>query len=77
LVQATFNSVPPGRYHLLAYKDDNPDIRAEYTRAVPCGLAASCIDHTLLDVVVGPGQDVRDIEITDYYSQSIPAEPNH
>jgi hypothetical protein len=77
LVKATFNDVPPGRYHLFAYKAGNPNIRAGYTRAVLCGLGSNCIDHTLIDVVVSPGQVVSNIHITDYYSESIPQEPNH
>ena len=44
-------SVPSGEYYVVAYALDG-QLAGGYTKAVPCGLEASCTDHTLILVTV-------------------------
>jgi len=76
IVMAVFRDVPPGTYHVLAYNPDPAlaNVRGGYTRAVLCGGTAGCIDHTMVDVVVAPGAQVKVI-IGDYFAESIPLQP--
>lgn len=77
VVMAVFDSVPPGVYHVLAYNPDPSlkNVRGAFTRAVVCGETANCIDHSLVDIHVGPGQEVTGVVIGDYFASSIPARP--
>ena len=81
-----FNDLPVGTYHVLAYLIENPSdtLRAAYTQAVPCGLLEACTDHGLIDVTVTQGQEVQNVDVTDWYltdptSQGWPLDPtiNH
>ena len=78
LLDFKFDPAPAGTYHLLAYPVQNPADAGGYTRAVACGLLASCTDHTLVDVVVSPGQPAIGVQITDYYAPpgTFPPEPS-
>jgi hypothetical protein len=69
--------VPSGRYYLVAYTQEEPRLSGGWTRAVPCGLTASCADHALIPVTVGAGQTVSGIDIGDWYApaEAFPAEP--
>lgn len=60
--------VQAGTYHVLAYLTSDPTLRAGYSEAVPCGLAYGCDDHTLIDVVVQPGDHVTNISPNDWYA---------
>jgi hypothetical protein len=70
--------LPAGVYHVVAYLlDPASTLAAGYTRAVPCGLLASCSDHTLIDVVVKAGLLVENIDPGDWYAPvgSFPVRP--
>jgi hypothetical protein len=72
----TISGLPAGQYNVIAYKADGSHLAGGYTRAVPCGLSASCTDHSLLAVVVQDGQAVTGINPGDWYTMSLPAEPH-
>jgi hypothetical protein len=57
----------PGLYHVVAYSMDG-FFAGGYTQMVPCGLQASCTDHSLIDVEVKPGQDTPNINPADWYA---------
>jgi hypothetical protein len=57
----------PGLYHVVAYTMDGT-IAGGFTQMVPCGLQASCTDHTLIDVEVKSGQDTPSINPGDWYA---------
>jgi hypothetical protein len=67
-------SLPPGTYHVVAYvaptapRGFPAGLAAGYTQAVPCGLTASCNDHTLLPVLVEPGGEKTGIDPQDWYA---------
>lgn len=65
------NNLPPGTYRVTAYVNDPrgqfpPGFAAGYTAAVTCGLLETCTDHTLLDVVVRPGETTANIDPKDW-----------
>ena len=64
-----FTDLPVATYHVLAYLIENPSdiLRAAYTQAVPCGLLESCTDHSLIAVTVTQGQEVQNVDVTDWY----------
>jgi hypothetical protein len=69
-------SVAPGDYFIVAYTLDGR-LSAGYSQAVPCGLSASCSDHSLILVHVNAGQTVNDIDPQDWYAaaDAFPAMP--
>jgi hypothetical protein len=69
-------SVPAGNYFIVAYTLDG-GIPAGYSQMVPCGLLASCTDHSLIPVHVDAGAVVEDINPQDWYAPpgSFPAMP--
>jgi hypothetical protein len=60
-------SVAPGDYFVVAYTLDG-SLSAGYSQAVPCGLSASCTDHSLIPVHVDAGQTVDNIDPQDWYA---------
>jgi hypothetical protein len=62
----------PGMYHVIAYTVGGGSFPASlaggYTQVVPCGFAASCTDHTLIDVAVAAGQTTSGILPGDWYA---------
>lgn len=66
----------PGLYHVVAYIMDGT-YAGGYTQMVPCGLQASCTDHSLIAVEVKSGQDTPNINPGDWYAPagSFPAMP--
>jgi len=66
--------VPPGDYVVYAWLNDGK-LGGMYSEAVPCGLDASCTDHSLIVVTVEEGQDVTDIDVCDWYGPLPPAPP--
>jgi fermentation-respiration switch protein FrsA (DUF1100 family) len=68
------SDVTPGTYLLYAWLDDG-ETGGSYSKAVPCGLSASCTDHTLIPVTVKPGQNVTGIDVCDWYGPPPPAPP--
>jgi len=66
--------VLPGTYIVYAWLDDGK-MGGTYSKAVPCGLTASCTDHSLLPVQVKAGQDVAGIDVCDWYGPLPPTPP--
>lgn len=66
-------TVPPNTYVVLAYLIDPADLGAQpglsgaYSEFVLCGLHASCDDHSLVPVVVNPGETLTNIDPVDWY----------
>lgn len=77
----TIADVPAGTYQVFAYVDPSggPELAGGYTQAVPCGLKASCSDHSLLPVAVRPGQVVSGVDVSDWYGANtgIPPRPTY
>ena len=67
--QSTYQitGLAPGLYHVVAYTMDGL-FAGGYTQMVPCGLSASCTDHSLIDVEVKSGQDTPSINPGDWYA---------
>jgi len=59
--------LPAGVYHIVVYLQDG-SFAGGYTQMVPCGLDASCEDHSMIDVQVGAGATVSDIDPGDWYA---------
>lgn len=73
LGQSTYSiELPAGTYHIVAYSIEGNNfpsgIASGYTRAVPCGLAVECADHTLIDVTITAGTTIPDINPGDSYA---------
>lgn len=68
------DGLPPGTYHIIAYTVGGAGfpggLAGGYTKAVPCGLAMECADHSLIDVTVAPGQHATGINPGDWYAPS-------
>ncbi len=66
------DGLPPGTYHVIAYTVGGGGFPAGlpggYTQAVPCGLAANCTDHSLIDVSLAAGQIVTGVNPADWYA---------
>ncbi len=66
------DGLPPGTWNIVAYTVGGAGfpggLAGGYTKAVPCGLAQECADHSLIDVVVAPGQKVTGINPGDWYA---------
>jgi hypothetical protein len=69
--------LPPGTYHVVAYPLTAGPPSGGYSQMVPCGLNYACSDHTLIDVVVGPGGATTGVDPNDYYADpdSFPQDP--
>ncbi len=68
----TIDTLQPGVYHVIAYTIGGdgfpPGLAGGYTRAVPCGLATECANHTLIDVTVEPAKTTTGINPGDWYA---------
>jgi len=64
--------LPPGTYTVVAYAEDADGqvtgYSAGYSQSVPCGLSVDCLDHTLIDVEVRPGETTVGIDPGDWYA---------
>ena len=60
-------TVPHGTYYVFAKADEFLRERAYFTRAVPCGLAVECTDHTKIPVHVGAGRILTGIDPADWF----------
>lgn len=65
----TISDIDPGSYYVVAYAKNNEN-SGSYTKAVPCGLSVECTDHTMIDVIVNPGETASGVEIRDWYAPS-------
>ena len=70
------DNLPPGSYYVVAYPGNDSTYPGGYSQAVPCGLDASCSDHSLIPVDVS-GQLVTGIDPGDFYAPpgTFPASP--
>lgn len=59
--------LPPGNYHVVAY-EPALGLGGGYSQAVPCGLSVDCTDHSLIIVVVQPGQVTSGVDPGDWYA---------
>lgn len=68
-----FTDLPAGKYHVLAYLLENPSPAAvgAYSKAVICGLDASCNDHSLVDVEVKSNQETTGVSVQDWYANPV------
>ncbi len=62
----------PGTYHVVAYPRgegfESSDFGGGYSEFVPCGLLASCTDHSLIDVEVFAGTTTNGVDPVDFYA---------
>ncbi len=66
--------VTPGTYVVYAWLNDRK-LGGTYSEAVPCGLDASCTDHTLIPVPVEEGQEITNVDVCDWYGPLPPQPP--
>jgi hypothetical protein len=68
--------LPPGVYHAYAWQAETGSA-GSYSQAVPCGLDASCTDHSLIDVTVAAGSTTGGVDLCDWYGGpgSVPTPP--
>ncbi len=80
--QSTYelDHLPPGTYHVVAYPLAGGGFAGGppggYSQMVPCGLKASCTDHTLIEVAVTPGNVIGGVDPNDYYAPPGTFPPN-
>jgi hypothetical protein len=66
----------PGRYVAFAYLNSGSSFGGSYSNAVPCGLDASCSDHSPVQFDVKPGETMSAVDICDWYApDAIPPDP--
>lgn len=68
--------LPVGTYVVIAYRADGKHGAGGYTQAVPCGLQASCDDHSLIPINLRDGQAATGINPNDWYTTNLPPEPH-
>lgn len=76
----TLDAVPGGKYHVVAYlvkPNGGQVLSGGYSQAVPCGLAVSCTDHSLITFEVKAGETVQNINPGDWYAgkDAFPPDP--
>jgi hypothetical protein len=67
----TIVNVPAGTYEVYAAPSGalaGTHFMAAYTKDVPCGYSTTCTDHSVIPVVVRPGQAVTGIDPDDFYA---------
>ncbi len=71
------DNLPTGTYYVVAYLPDTDQLRAGYTKAVPCGLSVECSDHALIPVEVTAGTATEGIDPGDWYvePENYPPDP--
>ena len=76
------NDLKPGTYWVVAFpitqaKQITPGLEGGYTKAVACGLSVTCTDHSLVEVLVKPGEVTNNIDPADWYAPlgSFPKDP--
>jgi hypothetical protein len=77
LNQGTYDlHVPAGKYYIVAYTLDGK-LAGGYSQMVPCGLNASCSDHSMIPVTVAAGGSAAGIDPGDWYAPAgtFPAMP--
>jgi hypothetical protein len=61
------SGLPPGTYHVVAYAAEG-GLAAGYSQAVACGLSVDCTDHSLVDILVTPGEVFLGADPGDWYA---------
>ncbi|MBK6645718.1 MAG: hypothetical protein IPG44_08180 [Anaerolineales bacterium] len=71
------DDLSPGQYYVVAYPNGDSSIPGGYSQAVPCGLLASCADHSLIPVTVNSDETTTGINPGDFYAPpgTFPASP--
>jgi hypothetical protein len=71
------DDLPPGTYYVVAYTQGDLNLPGGYSQAVPCGLLATCTDHSLIPVEVKSGEVTQGINPGDFYAPdgTFPAAP--
>ncbi|MEW6567179.1 MAG: hypothetical protein AB1449_03255 [Chloroflexota bacterium] len=66
----------PGTYVAYAWHAEL-SLGGSYSQAVPCGLTASCTDHSLIEFAVSSGMTTSGIDICDWYGMpgDVPTPP--
>ena len=66
----TLTDLPAATYHVVAYLVALPHdlLAGGYSQAVPCGLLASCVDHSLIDIQLKAGEALAGTNPTDWYA---------
>jgi hypothetical protein len=75
----SITGIAPGTYVVVAYRQgDSSGLAGGYSKAVPCGLSASCTDHSLIPVDVTAGGTVQNINPNDWYADpgTFPTKPS-
>ncbi len=69
------DNIAPGNYYVVAYVSGG--LSGGYSQAVPCGLQASCADHSLIPVEVRSNEVTNGISPSDWYAPAgtFPASP--
>jgi hypothetical protein len=73
------DDLPPGSYHVVAYpQTGGGGLAGGYSQMVPCGLSVNCTDHSLIEVIVNPGQVTQGANPADWYAPdgAFPPMPN-
>ena len=70
------DGLPAGSYYVVAYPGGDSSYPGGYSAAVPCGLDASCADHSLIPVEVKNGEVTQGINPGDFYAPSGTFPPN-
>jgi hypothetical protein len=65
----TISGIAAGAYYVVAYWDSAPTMAGGYSQYVLCGLSARCTDHSLVPVVVAPGETVQGVRVEDWYAK--------
>lgn len=72
-------NLPEGKYNVVAYTLGGESfpvgLSGGYTQAVLCGMAESCTEHGLVDVVVFNGEESSEIDILDWLQPNFPPMP--
>lgn len=71
------DNLPPGNYFVVAYPSNDSSYPGGYSQAVPCGLLATCEDHSLIPVEVKSDSVTQGINPGDFYAPpgTFPASP--
>ena len=71
------DGLAPGTYFVVAYPASDSSYPGGYSSAVPCGLLASCTDHSLIPVEVKSDEVTQGIDPGDFYAPpgTFPAAP--
>jgi hypothetical protein len=65
--QTTYQAeLPPGEYVLFA-QTVGTEVTGGYSQAGLCGLGNSCLDHSLLPIQLGAGENLSNIDLCDWY----------